>query len=228
MEKERALTVDKVKAAALNFASARVTDALRGGLAVTEAFEPGFMRRARQRRRHLARIAKSEAEADRVVLEKREVQARRKKWHELERIAVAARDRRVSAGAPTAKINRDVEDVVAAEERMAEAQHFKERSLATLEQRTNDKLNAEAKAEARARADLAVLRGWREEFWTKNAEGALEQAEALIEDSRAERLQTELELEAFDDAEMAERDAHRTFDQVAGPAVSDDPSGLGK
>ena len=65
MEKERALTVDKVKAAALSFASARVTDALRGGLAVTEAFEPGFMRRARQRRRHLARIAKSEAEADR-------------------------------------------------------------------------------------------------------------------------------------------------------------------
>ena len=122
MERERALTAAKVKTAAVNFANARATDVLRAGLAVTDFFEPGFMRRARQRRRHLRRIERSEAEADRVVLERNEAQGRRRQWAKLERVAVAERDARVREAGPTVKISHDVERVVEQEERLAQSQ----------------------------------------------------------------------------------------------------------
>jgi len=67
-EADRRLTREKVQKAVVGFAQDRAVDALNAGLEVSSYFEPGFMRRARQRRRHLGRIAQAEADADRVVV----------------------------------------------------------------------------------------------------------------------------------------------------------------
>jgi hypothetical protein len=67
-ENERRLTLEKIQKAVVGFAQDRAVDALNTGLEVSSFFEPGFMRRARQRRRHLARISQAEADAQRVVV----------------------------------------------------------------------------------------------------------------------------------------------------------------
>jgi hypothetical protein len=68
MERDRRLTLEKVQRGVQAFAADRATDVLRAGMEVVNIFEPGFMRRARQQRRHLARIAQAEADAERVVV----------------------------------------------------------------------------------------------------------------------------------------------------------------
>jgi len=67
-ENERRLTLEKIQKAAARFTKDRAVDTFAIGLEVTSFFEPGFMRRARQRRRHLARISQAEADAQRVAV----------------------------------------------------------------------------------------------------------------------------------------------------------------
>lgn len=97
---------------------------------------------------------------------------------------------------------------------VTELKAFRERTLATLEDNTNKDLALRQAQDTKAAEDLAVLREWRAAYWRDNAGGALHEAEALIDDSLAKRRQLQRELLAFDDAERAERDIHRTFDQV--------------
>ena len=66
--RDRRLTFEKVQLAAIAFAQDRAADLLYAGVELSNVFEPGFMRRARQRRRHLARLEVSDAEAARVVV----------------------------------------------------------------------------------------------------------------------------------------------------------------
>jgi hypothetical protein len=65
---DRRLTLGKITNAAVNFAQDRAADLISAGLDVVTIFEPGFMRRARQRRRHLALLEVARAEAERVVV----------------------------------------------------------------------------------------------------------------------------------------------------------------
>jgi hypothetical protein len=67
-ENERRLTMGNIQRAADRFINDRAVDTFAIGLEVSSLFEPGFMRRARQRRRHLARISQAEADAQRVVV----------------------------------------------------------------------------------------------------------------------------------------------------------------
>jgi len=225
--KDRRLTAEKIKNGAISFAQDRAADVLNQGLDLVGVFEPGFMRRARQRRRNLDLIERSEADAKRVVMERSEAQGRRKQWTKLQIQAKKERDERVAHAAPTAKITKEVEGVAAAEKAQNEVQAFRERSLAIIEQKNNDAVRrAEALEEAKAK-QLAALRNWRAGHWSKTSVMALEEAEAMIEEENYNRMRKEREHVAFDDAELAERDMHRTHDQVAGPSISDDPAGLG-
>jgi hypothetical protein len=227
MERDRRLTLEKVQRGLQAFAADRATDVLRVGMEVATIFEPGFMRRARQQRRHLARIAKAEADADRVVMERTEAQARRKQWAKLEVQSRKARNDRVAAQGPTAQISHDVGSVAEEERRLAEINEFRERSLATLEAKNNALIQKQTRAAEAKDAREVELRRWRAGYWQEAAETAATDARRLIEAAAAERASLERELVAYDDAELAERDAQRTHDQVAGPAVSEDPSGLG-
>jgi len=60
--------VPRVKKFAGRVMEGAAVQMLAAGVEITNIFEPGFMRRARQRRRHLGRIAQAEADADRVIV----------------------------------------------------------------------------------------------------------------------------------------------------------------
>lgn len=65
---DRRLTLEKIKQGTLNFAQNRAADVVNQGLDLVGVFEPGFMRRARHRRRNLKLVSSSEADAKRVVV----------------------------------------------------------------------------------------------------------------------------------------------------------------
>jgi len=160
-------------------------------------------------------------------MERAEAQERRRQWAALVKEANKRRDERVANKGPTSKITHDVEAVAEEERRLAEVQMFRERSMAVLEQRSNE---AAATVEARVverKRRIFELRQWRQGYWTKASEAAAAESADLISAAAEERLLRERELVAFDDAELAEREMQRTFDQVSGPSVSEDPSGLG-
>ena len=224
---DRKLTKEKVMAVVTGFAQDRAADLLNIGIEVSSIFEPGFMRRARQRRRHLARIEVSEAEASRVVMERTEAQQRRKQWSRLERQAKQMRDERVANKGPSAKIASDVAGTAEVERRTNEIQMFKERNLAVLEQKNEEALARKERWDRAQEKKDGDLRAWREGYWAENSASAAEEAEMMIEVAAEDRVRRELELVAMDDAELAERDMQRNFDQVSGANISDDPSGLG-
>ncbi len=73
-------------------------------------------------------------------MERTETQVRRKQWTKLQVQAKRGRDERVAHGAPSAQISRDISGVAGEEQREAEAQMFRERSMAILEQKNNTKI----------------------------------------------------------------------------------------
>ena len=160
-------------------------------------------------------------------MERNEAQARRKQWTKLEVQSRKERAERVAAQGPTAKISHDVSAVAEDERRLAEINEFRERSLATLEAKNNALLEKQARAAEAKEAREIEVRKWRAGYWKEASESASTTAKDMIEAAAAERAALERQLVAYDDAELADREAQRTHDQVAGPSISDDPSGLG-
>ena len=134
-------------------------------------------------------------------MERKEAQLRRTQWAKLVEEARAQRDERVARQGPTAKISHAVEAVAHEERRQAEAQMFRERSKAVLEQKTNALFLRQEAAVAAKEARAKELRLWREGYWAQAAEQADGESSALIAQAAAERRHLERELIAFDDAE---------------------------
>jgi hypothetical protein len=117
-----------------------------------------------------------------------ELQSRRKQWRKLEVQAKKERGNRVDSMKPTAQILRDLKDAARDERRAAEAQMFRDRSLAILEQKNNE---AELKREARAaeKEQRAVeLRNWRAGYWTGGQSERVHGKAKTTKDQKAERL----------------------------------------
>jgi hypothetical protein len=68
--RDRRLTLEKVKNGVVEFAQNKAAVAMNQTLDLVGVFEPGFMRRARHRRRNLKLVDLSEADAKRVVVNK--------------------------------------------------------------------------------------------------------------------------------------------------------------
>ena len=67
-EKERRLTLCHIRLTAADFAMEKRDEARLAALEMCAIFEPGFMRRARQRRINLAKISRAEDDANRIVM----------------------------------------------------------------------------------------------------------------------------------------------------------------
>ena len=113
-------------------------------------FEPGFMRRARRRRRHLKRIDEAEVEATRSKLERDETRNRQKNWEDMAANLEKKTLHRLEHAKPTEMIVEDMERMAVDEMKLAEAAAYRERHKAETE------VDREVKAQQQAAREV----GW--------------------------------------------------------------------